>query len=94
MARPKAIFVLGETYKIVIKKGLLQDGIYGDCDKVEKIITLDSSLVKEEYWESLIHEIGHAIMHEASIEQSVSPQLEEVIVDLFAKVLVKNLKIS
>ena len=90
MKRPSQVIVLGEKYKIKLIKDLKSKGICGECDFDKKIISIDSSLKKDDYWSTLIHEIGHAIFNEASINQAISHDLEEVIVDLFSRVMTKN----
>ena len=88
------INVLGEKYKLNFEE-LNGHGIEGLCQPAKKIISLDKSLEKrpDDLQVTLIHEIGHCIFHESSLCQAIGHDIEEVIVDLFGKVLTKNFKL-
>ena len=94
MSKSKSMHVYGQKYRLKRLKSLNKRGLDGELDKELRTISIDHSLEGNEYMEAIIHELGHAIFHECSLYQSISPDLEEVIVDLMAKAIVKNFKIE
>lgn len=94
MKKPTSVSVFGQKYKIKSVPGLDRQGFIGQCDPLKKLITIDSSLKGDSYWECLLHEMFHAVCRELSVHQAISLELEEIIVDNFAKALVRNLKIA
>jgi hypothetical protein len=85
----KRVKVLGETYKIMFIKDLVdKDGKI--CDGLTtfdpKIIHIMKDLNDEDTMETLFHEINHAILFESGVVQgNLSDDLEEVIVQQIAK---------
>lgn len=94
MKKANTIDIFGTTYTIIIEKDLVRSGIIGNCDKLKKVIMLDDSLKGDDYWSTLLHEIFHAVFHELSFIQAISPDLEEVVIDNLANAVVKNYKLT
>ena len=90
MKLPNQIQILGEKYKLKLVNGLRFSGHIGLCDFKSKIIQLDAELKGDELQQTLCHELFHAVCYEGSLYQTISPDLEEVVVDLMAKSLIKN----
>ena len=90
MKLPKNLYVFGEKYSLKRVKGLAAKGICGEVNRDTKEIIIDSNLKGSELHETIIHEVGHCVFHEVSLYQSISHDLEEVIVDTIAKALAKN----
>jgi len=82
--------------EIVIKRieGLVNEGIMGRFIPTDKLIVLDATLKGHDLEHTLLHEIGHAIIHRNSTYQALSPILEEVIVDTFATCLLECFALS
>lgn len=93
MKLPKHLYVFGEKYTLKQIEGLSAHGIAGQCHKVNKTIIVDSKLKGAELQETILHELFHAVVSEVSIDQTLSHELEEVIVDTFAKAVCKNFNI-
>lgn len=90
MKSPSSLHVFGTKYRLERPKKLLKRGVYGECDKESKTIAVDAALKGDEYWETLIHETLHAVFSEVSLDQAISAELEEVIVDTAAKTIIGN----
>lgn len=85
--------ILGTQYKVK-KENLEHLGAEGMCLPREKIILIDKKLKGNDLLETIIHEFGHGVFTEGSLRQAVTPELEEIIVDLMARCLVKNFSIK
>ena len=94
MSKPKSLQVYGTKYRLKNSKTLLKAGIVGHCDPDKKTISIDSSLDNKEYCETVLHELFHAVFFECSINQAVSPDLEEVIVDLLSRSVLQNFNLK
>ncbi len=90
MTTPKHLKVFGKKYKLKHLQRLARSGLYGLCDTEKEEIQIDSKLEDEIYWETILHELFHAVCHETSLQQAFSPDLEEVLVDLLSKSVVHN----
>lgn len=93
MKLPKHLTVFGEKYSLKRVEGLSEHGIAGQCHKVNKSIIVDSKLTGEDLHSTLLHELFHATVTEVSLDQCLSHELEEVIVDTFARAVCKNFNI-
>ena len=80
--------ILGK--KITIEKKTLKDrGVYGLCFLTR--IEIDDSLKGDDLKITVCHEIAHAVLLRLGFENTSLPhELEELIVDNIAKVLVEN----
>ena len=74
--------IKGATYNVITQP--LTPGIAGLCDPIDKTIYIDSSC---DFMETLLHEIGHAYIHEVALDQVISADIQEIIVENFAQVL-------
>lgn len=88
----KSLKVFGTTYKTK-SAPLKEHGVHGLCNVETKQILIDKSLKGDQYTETILHELFHAVFHECSIYQTVSNDVEEILVDVFAKAVVKNFKV-
>lgn len=66
----------------------------GRCLPNHRTIQIDPKLQGDERLETLLHELFHAALYETSANQPLSHDLEEVVVDVLARVVVKNFKLS
>ena len=93
---PRTINVFGEKIKLRIRHPVLDsDGnkVVGTYCFNTKVIEVDSKLDLEEKLETILHELGHAIFHRLSTGHSnndtIPYELEEVIVNSFATMLME-----
>ena len=86
--------VLGDKWKIKRIKGMRENGILGKCIFKEKTIALDASLTGYDLDHTFIHELGHAIIYRSSIYQSLPYEIEEILVDIYATVLLDNFSLK
>lgn len=87
---PDSLQVFGAEIKIIERADLMfgEEKVDGLFIPDTKIIMIEKSLPKEEKIQTLIHELGHAVIWRVSINQSgLSPELEEVIVDTYATMM-------
>lgn len=85
--------ILGDEYKIKLRKKLKSiDGheILGCVDFETKEIKVVND---EKVMLHLLHECNHAILERAGLNQALSPELQEVICEVFATVYMENKKI-
>jgi len=69
MTKPRIINILGKKYKLIFIDGILKYGededeptyATGDTDSTNKVIRISTAVAKEEQYDTLIHEILHAI---------------------------------
>lgn len=93
MKLPKSIKVFGETYKIKVIKE--KDPVnLGLCDFQKKIILVHDRQSSKEIMHTLIHEVGHAVFNRIGLNQSISHDLEEVIVDSIATAISENFRLQ
>lgn len=89
MRIPKEITIKGKTWFIEYKWKLhdpYHGHCHGLCDPAQRIIYLDRLIPKEEKPAVFLHELGHAILHEAHLHESggVDGFVEEAVVSAFA----------
>ena len=87
--KPKCINVFGKTYEIKYDD-LSKTDACGYTDNKHRLIVIDSGLKGDDLTHTLLHEYFHAILFTTSVTQSLSHDLEEVIVDQLATFLVDN----
>lgn len=91
MKIPKEVMVAGHPWHIEYK-WRLHDPKIGDCnglcDFKSKTILIDRLLPKDDKWEVFLHELTHAILHEAHLHEDggVDGFAEEVICSSIANV--------
>ena len=103
MKIPKKIMVLGQNYKVVFCNTEKEFLKHKDADKCD--LGLCCKMTKEiwingfEHYkypcadirlaETFLHEVGHAAMEESGLSYGLTETLEEIIVDVYSKVIVK-----
>lgn len=92
MIIPKTVMVLGVKYNVKVMTAVIFNGeeMSGICDRFDKVISLSKrqNKTKKLMLQTFFHELGHAIFYESSlIQTSISHDLEEMIVDIFSKVV-------
>lgn len=92
---PNTLNILGTKYKVKYVNQEEMDkqikGADGVCDKTSKIIYVLNTTSEINNWATLFHEFGHALINEASLDQGLDGKLEEIIVDLYSKQIVRLL---
>lgn len=66
----------------------------GLCSPKDKTIHIDAKLQGDEKVETMLHELFHAALYETSANQPLGHDLEEVIVDVLARVVAKNFELK
>lgn len=90
----KKINVLGKDYKIlknIPKKWELEINeaeFMGLCFDMKASIFVNPELTGEDYWTTLFHEVGHAVMYRSGVRNSgaITKEVEEIIVETMANV--------
>lgn len=90
--KTRSAWVFGTKYKVIITK--LDELFSGKIYDKEKIIYINESDKKSEQLHTAIHELMHGLFKETSLNQAISPDLEEVIVNNVATLITKNFNIS
>lgn len=89
MKLPKDVEVNGDLVRIEVKDlGDKHNGWYHPNG--EDLIEIHQDLKGMEKDEKLMHEFGHLIFDKCSLTQAVPEGVEEIIVDQFAKNIIKN----
>lgn len=78
--------VLGEVYKVVVKR--LDGDIHGTMDGDKKLIEIDTK--STDIRGTLVHETLHAILHEAGLRNVLEAGLEEAVVVALENGLMKS----
>lgn len=86
--------VFGSLVKVEVIDGLHAEGIAGAYNGTLKKIYISIEQQKEDATHTLLHELGHAIIDRTGIRQSLSSELEEVIVENFATGILENFTIT
>tara|TARA_R110002051_G_scaffold160021_1_gene231481 strand:- start:2514 stop:2879 length:366 start_codon:yes stop_codon:yes gene_type:complete len=85
----KKVEILGEIYKVTTKiptkyREEVDPSLYsGLCFREDKIIWISPTLSGQEFYKTLIHEMGHALLYTNAVffTGAISPELEEIIVE-------------
>jgi len=80
------INILGQDYQVSMDE-LEKNGAHGLCVPQKSLILLDKSLRGTDLQQTFLHECFHAVMCRTGARQSLSVELEEVIVDSIATFL-------
>lgn len=92
MKKITSVNVLGKKIKIAHKK--LDENVLGFFHYEKDLIEINSQCEKKDYAVTLIHEILHATWGRASfIQTDIDQNMQEMIVDIFAKVIDENFKL-
>ena len=92
MILPTHVNIFGRTFKIQVTN--LDGEEVGFCNRDTNTILIEASQSDEDKIHTLIHEICHAVFGRISLNQAVSQDVEEIIVDSIATALVENKLIS
>lgn len=87
---PKSIKVGGINYKVELVDFLTHDGVgtkWGECDYQHSVIKIWNGLSAEKQEQTFIHELTHAIAHEAGIDDQ-----DEDLINRFALVAYQVIK--
>ena len=84
---PKSIWVKGQEYTIA-KSSELDEDIEGNTCNITKHINISTTSKDDELKRCLLHEIGHAIQYETGISQALSTEMQEVVTENFANVII------
>jgi Zn-dependent peptidase ImmA (M78 family) len=91
MKIPKTFNLKGKRWRVVFEPNLEADGY--DCDGLcvpdKRIIYIDSELNKKKQYETFLHELFHAVVHEAHIPAGGewNDSIEDVVCDAFKDVV-------
>ncbi len=91
---PKTLSIHGKTIPVKLHKGLSEQNIAGVYRYVENDILIESRMNMHDKLETLLHEAGHALINRVSINQVISSDTEEIIVDNFAKMIMENFELE
>lgn len=93
MKLPRFLLVFGDKIKLRIKD--LPYGVAAQYDIDKKIITLSPIHETDDgLLHSLLHEAGHSLFYRVSINQAVSFETHEFIVNNYATMLLENFDIK
>lgn len=89
---PKFLLIFG--LKVKVKLAPIQGNIAGTYQPYKEVITLnDQHENDKELMHTLLHEAGHAMFYRVSINQAVSFETHEYIVNNYATMLLENFDI-
>jgi Zn-dependent peptidase ImmA (M78 family) len=93
MKLPKFFNVFGLKPKLKIVE--MNPNFAGQYDTIKNVITLNSLHESDqELLHSLMHELGHCMFYRVSINQAVSYETHEFIVNNYATMLLENFDIK
>lgn len=93
MKFPKKFNIFGMAVKLIIR--LMPESIAGTYDHRAKTITINElQETDEELLHTVLHECGHALFYRVSINQGVSFEVHEFIVNNYATMLLENFDIK
>jgi hypothetical protein len=89
---PKQITILGKKIKVVIIEDVNQEN---SGEYLGDTITINLAHQENNYdlWHSYLHEVLHATVRRIGVNNAISIELEEVIVDTIATMLLECFKI-
>lgn len=86
--------VFGKDVQVIEEAGLIDQGMYGFYHAIDKNIKIDKKLKGNKKNHTLLHELFHASLDRLGFNNtSLSTDMEELIVDNLAQVLLDNLEI-
>lgn len=89
----KKVPIKGQDYEFIFDNPVkYKDSEWsGLCRKYEKEIVIDKQLRGPEMLMTILHEWGHALMHEVGADDRMSEDMEEFVVENYAKEFYKVL---
>lgn len=91
---PSLIRGAGGTIKVRRVKKARVEGTecWGVWDDAKRIITIDKTAAPEHQWRVLFHELTHAALHDAGIENLFDPQGVETLCDCIATARIQEMR--
>lgn len=91
-----SVKVFGKKVKIKFGENLVINGhpVFGYFDTDKWTIFIDKNQDEKHIADTLLHEIGHALMHRLYFDGIIDPATIELIVESFAKVITENFKLQ
>ena len=86
--------IFGLTVSVETTNKLMEKGVSGLYMAQESKILVDTGQFKGDAVQTLLHEIGHSVIDRTGIRQTLSDELEEVIVDNIATAITENFTLS
>lgn len=83
----RSLDVFGVDYEIIERCDCLPENEDGECCPKDHELRLKKTIRDSE---TLVHELGHAILFEGGLYCGLDEKLREVIVQQFAQVITKN----
>ena len=94
MKLPKFLNIFGLKIKLIVSLKL-SPGVAGQYDPSKECITLNAiHETDKELLHTLLHECGHAMFYRVSIQQAVSWEVHEFIVNNYSTMLLENFEIK
>lgn len=93
MRLPKSVIIFGEEYKIEMSSDL-EEATEGITHFDDKLIQLNTNLPKDKILRVLIHEMGHAMFFRNGFDQGIHVQMEEAVVQSFAKLITETFELK
>lgn len=87
MLKNRHIWAFGEQCKFRRVRGLESQNVLGICYKEEK---RDADLEGVPLWMTVISEMGHKMFNETALHQVICYEVEEIIVESMAKMMIKS----
>lgn len=95
MKKPDLLIVFGEVVPVEYPEGLMiEHEAQGEYCSIRKKINIDPGLEGEDLDMCVVHELFHALADRISLNQAISKELEEILADTVAKVIVENFKLT
>ena len=94
MKLPKFLNIFGQKIKLKLDKKL-PPHIAGQYDYTKSTISINALQESDkEFMHTLIHECGHALFYRVSINQAISFEVHEYIVNNMATMLLENFDVK
>lgn len=91
MAKPNVWNIRGVNYTIKYVDPKVIDDACGQCNRINKEISIANNLPSEIELITIVHELCHATLGEVSVSDIINSDVEEIIVDNIAKEIVSKM---